>query len=298
MYLKRVGLAGKEHEYPARLSGGQQQRVAIARALAMEPAVVLFDEPTSALDPRLVRDVATLLRTLDDLKKTLVVVSHDMDFARAISDQVIYFEGGRAVEAGTAQRACSAIRSSPRPARSWRASTPERRGSVMMLRPLLAACSLRRRMVLVAGARPIASRMRAQSALERVRASGRLRVGIDATYPPFGIAEGGEFSGFDVDIARAIARELGVEAELVNASFDGVFPGAAERQLRRRHLGGDDHARAQRDDAVLGSVHRRRPADRGPRRQRDRRARRPGRAARSACRSTRRRSSRWRSARA
>ena len=64
----------------------------------------------------------------------------------------------------------------------------------------------------------------AQSALERVRASGRLRVGIDATYPPFGIAEGGEFSGFDVDIARAIARELRVEAELVNASFDGVFP--------------------------------------------------------------------------
>jgi His/Glu/Gln/Arg/opine family amino acid ABC transporter permease subunit len=63
-----------------------------------------------------------------------------------------------------------------------------------------------------------------QSALERVRASGRLRVGIDATYPPFGIAEGGEFSGFDVDIARAIARELGVEAELINASFDGVFP--------------------------------------------------------------------------
>lgn len=101
-YLSRVGLAGKEHEYPARLSGGQQQRVAIARALAMEPAVVLFDEPTSALDPRLVRDVAALLRKLDDLKKTLIVVSHDLDFAHAVSDQVIYFEGGRAVEAGTA----------------------------------------------------------------------------------------------------------------------------------------------------------------------------------------------------
>ena len=77
--------------------------MAIARALAMEPAVVLIDEPTSALDPRLVRDVAALLRTLDDLKKTLVVVTHDMDFAKAISDQVIYFEGGRAVEAGTAR---------------------------------------------------------------------------------------------------------------------------------------------------------------------------------------------------
>src|SRR5262245_47784794 len=64
----------------------------------------------------------------------------------------------------------------------------------------------------------------AQSALDRVGGSGRLRVGIDATYPPFGIAEGGAFSGFDVDIARAIARELGVEAELINASFDGAFP--------------------------------------------------------------------------
>ena len=97
------GTRGQGEEYPARLSGGQQQRVSIARALAMEPAVVLIDEPTSALDPRLVRDVAALLRTLDDLKKTLIVVTHDMDFAKAISDQVIYFEGGRAVEAGTAR---------------------------------------------------------------------------------------------------------------------------------------------------------------------------------------------------
>ncbi len=101
-YLDRVGLSGKELLYPAQLSGGQQQRVAIARALAMEPDVVLFDEPTSALDPKLVREVGTLLRSLDDLKKTLVVVSHDMEFARDISDQVIYFEGGRAVESGTA----------------------------------------------------------------------------------------------------------------------------------------------------------------------------------------------------
>ncbi len=70
----------------------------------------------------------------------------------------------------------------------------------------------------------LAQSMFAQSALDRVRASGRLRVGIDATYPPFGIAEGDQLSGFDVDVARAIARDLGVEAELVNASFDGVFP--------------------------------------------------------------------------
>jgi ABC-type polar amino acid transport system ATPase subunit len=69
----------------------------------VEPDVVLFDEPTSALDPRLIREVTALLRLLDDLKRTLVVVSHDIDFAQAISNQVIYFEGGRAVESGTAR---------------------------------------------------------------------------------------------------------------------------------------------------------------------------------------------------
>jgi ABC-type polar amino acid transport system ATPase subunit len=100
-YLNKVGLTAKEDFYPAQLSGGQQQRVAIARALAMEPDVILFDEPTSALDPQLIQEVARMFRALDDLGKTIVVVSHDMNFARRISDQVIYFEGGHAVEAGT-----------------------------------------------------------------------------------------------------------------------------------------------------------------------------------------------------
>lgn len=102
-YLHKVGLSDKEDHYPAQLSGGQQQRVAIARAMAMEPDVILFDEPTSALDPQLIKEVGRMLRALDELGKTLVVVSHDMNFARSISDQVIYFEGGHAVESGTAQ---------------------------------------------------------------------------------------------------------------------------------------------------------------------------------------------------
>ncbi|HVQ36481.1 MAG TPA: amino acid ABC transporter ATP-binding protein [Pyrinomonadaceae bacterium] len=101
-YLDKVGLNEKVDFFPAQLSGGQQQRVAIARALSMEPEVILFDEPTSALDPQLIQGVARMLRDLDGLGKTLVVVSHDMSFARRISDQVIYFEGGHAVEAGTA----------------------------------------------------------------------------------------------------------------------------------------------------------------------------------------------------
>jgi polar amino acid transport system ATP-binding protein len=101
-YLDKVGLNEKVDFFPAQLSGGQQQRVAIARALSMEPEVILFDEPTSALDPQLIQGVARMLRALDELGKTLVVVSHDMSFARRISDQVIYFEGGHAVEAGTA----------------------------------------------------------------------------------------------------------------------------------------------------------------------------------------------------
>ncbi|HEY0319792.1 MAG TPA: amino acid ABC transporter ATP-binding protein [Pyrinomonadaceae bacterium] len=106
-YLKKVGLSAKEDFYPAQLSGGQQQRVAIARALAMEPDVILFDEPTSALDPQLIQEVARMFRALDDLGKTIVVVSHDMNFARRISDQVIYFEGGHAVEAGTPEEVFS-----------------------------------------------------------------------------------------------------------------------------------------------------------------------------------------------
>jgi polar amino acid transport system ATP-binding protein len=99
-YMDKVGLGDKFDHYPAQLSGGQQQRVAIARALAMEPSVILFDEPTSALDPQLIQGVAKMFRALDDLGKTLVVVSHDLNFAKRISDQVIYFEGGHAVEAG------------------------------------------------------------------------------------------------------------------------------------------------------------------------------------------------------
>lgn len=98
--LARVGLADKADEYPRRLSGGQQQRVAIARALALRPAVVLFDEPTSALDPELVGEVLEVIAELASSGATLVIVTHEIGFARRIADTVAFMDGGQIVEAG------------------------------------------------------------------------------------------------------------------------------------------------------------------------------------------------------
>jgi polar amino acid transport system ATP-binding protein len=98
--LERVGLAEKADSYPAELSGGQQQRVAIARAVALEPKIMLFDEPTSALDPELVGSVLKTMRELKTSGMTMVVVSHEMRFAREAADRVVFMEGGAIVEEG------------------------------------------------------------------------------------------------------------------------------------------------------------------------------------------------------
>ncbi|WP_067494901.1 amino acid ABC transporter ATP-binding protein [Actinoplanes sp. TFC3] len=98
--LERVGLADKVNAYPRQLSGGQQQRVAIARALALRPKLVLFDEPTSALDPELVGEVLDVLRDLARAGTTMIVVTHEIGFAREVADTVVFLDGGRIVEAG------------------------------------------------------------------------------------------------------------------------------------------------------------------------------------------------------
>ena len=98
--LDRVGLADKADEHPSRLSGGQQQRVAIARALAMAPEAMLFDEVTSALDPELVKDVLGVMRGLAEAGMTMVVVTHEMGFAREVGDRVLFMDGGVIVEQG------------------------------------------------------------------------------------------------------------------------------------------------------------------------------------------------------
>ena len=96
--LERVGLSDKANEYPAMLSGGQQQRVAIARALAMDPEVILFDEPTSALDPEMVSEVLDVIKGLAKTGITMVLVTHEMGFAREISDRIIFMDDGMVIE--------------------------------------------------------------------------------------------------------------------------------------------------------------------------------------------------------
>lgn len=101
MLLEKVGLEDKSDAYPAQLSGGQKQRVAIARALAMNPEVLLFDEPTSALDPEVVGDVLKVMKDLAKEGMTMVVVTHEMHFARDVSDKVVFMADGVIVESGT-----------------------------------------------------------------------------------------------------------------------------------------------------------------------------------------------------
>jgi polar amino acid transport system ATP-binding protein len=99
--LDRVGLSAKKDHYPAHLSGGQQQRVAIARALAMEPKLMLFDEPTSALDPELVGEVLDVMKSLAKTGMTMIVVTHEMGFAREVADSMVFMDDGRVIETGT-----------------------------------------------------------------------------------------------------------------------------------------------------------------------------------------------------
>jgi polar amino acid transport system ATP-binding protein len=112
--LERVGLANKANAYPAELSGGQQQRIAIARSLAMRPSLMLFDEPTSALDPELVGEVLTVMRALARSGMTMIVVTHELGFARDVSDRVVFMDEGRVIEAESPET----LMSNPREART------------------------------------------------------------------------------------------------------------------------------------------------------------------------------------
>ena len=109
--LRRIGLEDKADVYPSTLSGGQKQRVAIARALAMNPDVILFDEPTSALDPEMVREVLDLIKSLADSGMTMVIVTHEMGFAREVANRIIFIDDGMIAEEGTPEEIFGAPKS-------------------------------------------------------------------------------------------------------------------------------------------------------------------------------------------
>ena len=143
-FLEKVQLIDKRDVYPSRLSGGQQQRAAIARALAMEPKVLLFDEPTSALDPELIGEVIVVMEQLAHEGSTMIVVSHEMAFAREAADRVIYLEGGVVVEEGP-------------PSRSWMSRAKRPRGSscaASSAREPGRRCRERARVLTIPGCRP------------------------------------------------------------------------------------------------------------------------------------------------
>ncbi|SET34810.1 amino acid ABC transporter ATP-binding protein [[Clostridium] polysaccharolyticum] len=102
--LKKMGLEDKENAYPQQLSGGQQQRIAIARALCMNPKILFFDEPTSALDPELTGEILRVLRSLADEKMTMVIVTHEIEFAKNVSKRIIFMDGGKIVEEGSPEQ--------------------------------------------------------------------------------------------------------------------------------------------------------------------------------------------------
>ena len=102
--LKKMGLSGKELSYPCELSGGQQQRVSIARALALKPEILFFDEPTSALDPELTGEILKVIKELAEEKMTMVIVTHEMEFAREVSNHVIFMDGGNIIEEGDPEK--------------------------------------------------------------------------------------------------------------------------------------------------------------------------------------------------
>jgi general L-amino acid transport system ATP-binding protein len=99
--LERVGMSSHAAKYPGQLSGGEQQRVAIARSLAMDPSIMLFDEPTSALDPEMIKEVLDVMTELADSRMTLIVITHELGFAKAVADDILFFDQGRIVETGS-----------------------------------------------------------------------------------------------------------------------------------------------------------------------------------------------------
>lgn len=180
--LKKVGLEDRANAYPSQLSGGEQQRVAIARSLAMEPKIMLFDEPTSALDPELINEVLDVIISLAQEGMTMMVITHEIGFARKVADRVVFIDNGEILEQG-------------KPADIFVNPGHERtREFISKILPEI-------------------------STLLKIRRNGRIRIGLGYKSPPMGfIDDNKQWVGFDVDIAKEIANRLAVAPEFIKVS--------------------------------------------------------------------------------
>ncbi len=226
--LAKVGLTHRVNAYPSQLSGGEQQRAAIARALAAHPGVILFDEPTSALDPELVGEVLSVIQDLAAEGRTMIIVTHEMAFARDVSTRTLYLCQGRIEEEGVSAELFNAPKS-PRleqflaTFRTGRFTTREaaryraRRGSITPAAiPVLKSSSFAHCRAHLSGAASAPDRARpAAEAPHRKRGHEPALQRHDAK---------GELEGFDIDIARALCAKMAADCEIVAQDLDGIIP--------------------------------------------------------------------------
>ena len=217
--LQKVGMADRASAYPSQLSGGQQQRVAIARGLATDPEIILFDEPTSALDPELTGEVLAVMRQLAQEGMTMLVVTHEMNFAKNVSSKVVFMEDGVILEES-------------KPEDFFRQPKQER--SRAFLRTILGGNTIQPRPPMPALARaarqaPAGCGKKQEPAgdrLAQIQQKGELVIALEGNWAPWSFHDDSDaLVGYDVEVGKAIAEKLGVKATFVEGEWDGLLAG-------------------------------------------------------------------------
>lgn len=237
--LEKVGLADRADYYPRQLSGGQQQRVAIARALATDPEIIYFDEPTSALDPELTGEVLAVMRQLAEEGMTMLVVTHEMGFARNVSSKTVFMENGVVVEQAPSRE----FFEDPKEERTRefyvklntriKRYSMKRRTFISLMSVMAAAgvltlsgCSSNSSSTSTTASGAASADSAAADQLAAIQANGKLVVALEGAWQPWSYHdESDTLVGYDVEVSRAIAEKLGVEPEYVESDWDSLFAG-------------------------------------------------------------------------
>ena len=233
--LVRVGMADRADYYPNQFPAGQQQRVAIARAMAADPEIIYFDEPTSALDPELTGEVLAVMRSLAEEGRTMLVVTHEMGFARHVANRVVFMDGGVIVEQNTAE----AFFNDPQQLRTRNFADIQTKEPIIMKNlAKLTALTLTAALALTACGSTADSAAPAESTadtaateetggdlLSQIQANGTITVAMEGTWLWTYHDENDNLVGYDVEVATKIAEKLGVEPKFVEGEWDGLLAG-------------------------------------------------------------------------